>query len=159
MAEPSRLQMFDHLANVPRPEQFAAVRHARQTGLARDAKGGLPVGSGAAAFVVAEAERDHPVLARVPGRESGDGAGVQWVTHAAGGHDDRHLHTRFGAGPRGLVENDLDGGGEAADERGVGRRVDLQFEPARPSAASSRAACATMNRIAASLVTTLRAMS
>ena len=101
VAEPSRLQMFDHLANVPRPEQFAAVRHARQTGLARDAKGGLPVGSGAAAFVVAEAERDHPVLARVPGRESGDGAGVQWVTHAAGGHDDRHLHTRFGAGPRG----------------------------------------------------------
>ena len=26
VAEPSRLQMFDHLANVPRPEQFAAVR-------------------------------------------------------------------------------------------------------------------------------------
>ena len=71
-------------------------------------------------------------LARVLGGQPGQRPGVERVPHAARGHDDRHLGALLCGDGAGLVEHDLQGRGDAADERRVRRRVDLDLQPARP---------------------------
>ena len=69
-------------------------------------------------------------VAGVPRRQPREGARVERVAHARRRHDDADLDAGGRARRPGLVEHDLQRRRDAADERRVRRRVDLDLEPA-----------------------------
>ena len=87
----------------------------------------------AAALVVAQPEPDDlaRAVAGVPRGQPGQGAGVERVPHPAGARRRRPTSTPVRRARRArLVEDDLQRRRDAADERGVRRRVDLDLQPA-----------------------------
>ncbi len=133
MAEAGGLEVGDDVAHVLGAQQLAAVRHARQPGVAGDAESGRPLGGLAPPLVVAQPEPHHLPggVAGVLGREPRQRPGVQRVPGAGGRHDHADLDARGRARGAGLVQDDLQGRREAADEGRVRRRVDLDLEAAR----------------------------
>jgi fucose permease len=132
VAEPGGPEVVQRRADVVRAEQFAAVRHAGQAGLRGDPKGRGELLGHPAPLVVAQPEADHlagPVAGMVGG-ESRQGAGVQRMPDTARRDDDRDLAGGGRARLAGGVQDDLQGGGDAADVRRVGRGVDLDLQPA-----------------------------
>ena len=109
------------------------MRHGGQAAPAGDGEGPLPGGRLPGALIVGQAEADHlaRLVSGVAHRQARKRAGVQRVTHPGGRHDDRHLHPAQGRGLLGGIEDDLQGGGDPADEGGVAGWVDLDLQAAR----------------------------
>ncbi|OLT24808.1 hypothetical protein BJF82_06230 [Kytococcus sp. CUA-901] len=131
MPEPVRAQRVQGVGDVLRAQQLPGVGEGRQPGAAGDLERAAEGGGVAAALVVRQAEAHH-LAGPVPGvlrGEAGQGAGVVGVPGAAGGHDDGHADPLLGTGQAGLVEDDLQGRGDAPDVRGVAGRVHLDLEP------------------------------
>src|SRR5450756_2665669 len=110
-------------------EQLPAVRHRGEAGVAGDPEGGRELARVPAPLVVAEPEPHHlaDAVAGIARGQAGEGPGFQRVSHPGRRDDDADLVAGDLAGLPRRVEDDLDRGGDAADERSVRGGVCLLY--------------------------------
>ena len=133
VADPVGPEHGERVDHRRRPEQLAAVGDERESAVPGDLERRREVRQRPSPLVVREAEPDHGARAvtGIPDGEAREGAGVEGVPDPAGRDDDTDPRPGRPGGLRRLVEDDLEGGGDATDVRGVRRRLDLQLEPPR----------------------------
>ena len=157
--DPVGAEVLEAGAHAGRPEQLAAVRDGRQTGVPGDPEGPGEVLRSAAALVVGQPEADDAAAGVLRG-EPGEGAGVQRVPGPVGADDHPDADARRGA-RRQRPRRGRARGTPSARRSGRRSRSGRPGSPASPdpSAASSSATSRSSRRTSAGVRMTSRAWS